>query len=42
MSKHPTDLKPILKVIAGNKVDILNLDEKVNIADLKVKIKYSN
>uniref|UniRef100_A0A1A9UH12 Amidase domain-containing protein n=1 Tax=Glossina austeni TaxID=7395 RepID=A0A1A9UH12_GLOAU len=35
MVRHAEDLKPVLKIIAGKKAKLLNLDEPVNLCSLK-------
>lgn len=38
MCRYADDLKPLLRVIAGKEVDMLNLDSKVDISKLKVRL----
>lgn len=42
MTKHAVDLKPLLKIMAGDNKNKLKLDEPVNIGKLKVYYQFSN
>uniref|UniRef100_T1GZI8 Amidase domain-containing protein n=1 Tax=Megaselia scalaris TaxID=36166 RepID=T1GZI8_MEGSC len=40
MCRHAVDLKPVLKIIAGDKANLLRLDEPVNEDDILIFIKW--
>lgn len=42
MTKHAVDMKPLLKVMAGNNSSKLKLDEPVDISKLKIFYQFSN
>lgn len=42
MTRHAVDLKPLLKIISGEKKTLLKLDEPVDVAKLKVFYQYEN
>lgn len=42
MSRFASDLKPMLKIMAGNNADKLNLDEPVDVKEIRVFFQYDN
>lgn len=42
MTRHAVDLKPIMKVISGDKISQLKLDEQVDISKINVFYQYEN